>query len=145
MDGDVLWCGRGGGRVNGFEEHRTLVLVEEFGGRVDVVVGAGVGAADYHYGVAGCVWGGGVVDAVVVDWGTEEVGVGFEPGEDIDILLACHQGTLLYVVLGGPGSGEGQKVMLRTDGEMVYHLGMLRAGGSIFFALSFSVLLSGVS
>jgi len=39
-----------------------------------VVVGSGVGSTDYHYGEVG------VVDAVVVDGGFEEVGVFFEPG-----------------------------------------------------------------
>ena len=52
------------------------MLVEEFGGGVDVVVCSGVGTADYHY----C--HGVVVDAVVVYWGFEEVGVFFEPEGD---------------------------------------------------------------
>jgi hypothetical protein len=51
-----------------------------------VVVGAGVGAADYHYRVAGGGGGGRVVDAVVVYGGLEEVGVGFEPA----LLLLVH-------------------------------------------------------
>lgn len=54
------------------------MLVEEFGGGVDVVVCSGVGTADYHY----C--HGVVVDAVVVYWGFEEVGVFFEPFWEIE-------------------------------------------------------------
>ena len=46
-------------------------MVEEFGGAVDVVVCSCVWAADDHDGH----WVG--VDAVVVDWGFEEVGVLF--------------------------------------------------------------------
>lgn len=79
MDGDVLgswWYCRG---VDCFEEHGAAVLIEEFGGCVNVVVGTGIGAADYHYCVAGSSRGGGVVDAVVVDRGLEDVGVSFEP------------------------------------------------------------------
>jgi len=79
VDGDVLWGRRGGRGVNCFEEHGAAVLVEEFGGAVDVVVGAGVGAADYHYCVAGGSRGGGVVDAVVVYRRLEEVRISFEP------------------------------------------------------------------
>jgi len=48
------------------------VLEEPFGGGVYVVVGSGVGAPDYHYCEVG------VVDAVVVDGGFEEVGVLFK-------------------------------------------------------------------
>lgn len=55
------------------------MLVEELWGRVDVVVSARVGAAYDHDGVALCCGGGGVVDAVVVDGGLEEMGVLFEP------------------------------------------------------------------
>lgn len=62
------------GGVDDLEEHGAAVLVEPFGGLVDVVVGAGVGAADDHDGEAF------VVDAVVVDGGFEEVGVFFKPG-----------------------------------------------------------------
>lgn len=60
-----------------FEEHGSAVLIEEFWGGVYVVVCSGVGAADDHYGVAGCAGGGRVVDTVVVDGGLEEVGVFF--------------------------------------------------------------------
>lgn len=60
-------------RVDGFEEHGATVLVEEFGGLVDVEVCAGVGAADDHDGEVI------VVDAVVVDGGLEKVGVFLEP------------------------------------------------------------------
>lgn len=81
VDGDVLWSWWGGRGVDCSQEHGAAVLVEEFGGCVDVVVGAGVGAADYHYCVAGGSRGGGVVDTVVVDRGLEEVGVSFEPVE----------------------------------------------------------------
>ena len=80
MDGNVdefMWRGRG---VDRFQQHRALVLIEEFGGRVDVVVSAGVGTAHDHDGEAGGERGGGGVDAVVVSWGLEEVGVLFEPG-----------------------------------------------------------------
>lgn len=77
MDWDVLGRRWGDGGVDGLKEHGAAVLVEEFGGGVDVVVCAGVGAADYHYCVAGSARGGGVVDAVVVNRGLEEVGVGF--------------------------------------------------------------------
>lgn len=73
MDGHVDKPGRRSGCVDGFEEHGAPVLVEEFGRGVDVIVGSGVGAAHDHDGVAG--GGGGVVDAVVVDGGLEEVGV----------------------------------------------------------------------
>lgn len=77
MNGYV-YEGRGaGGCIDGFEEHGSPVLVEEFGCGVEVVVCSRVGAADDHDGVAGGV--GGVVDAVVVDGGLEEMGVGFEP------------------------------------------------------------------
>lgn len=38
---------------------------------------SGVRSADDHDGVAGCGWGGGVIDAVVVYRGLEEVGVFF--------------------------------------------------------------------
>lgn len=54
-------------RFDGFEQHAALVLVEEFGSGVDVVVCSCVGAADDHDGQ------GIRVDAVVVDWGFEEV------------------------------------------------------------------------
>ena len=78
-----------GAGVDDFEEHAAAVLVEPFGGLVDVVVCSGVGAADDLGGLA---MGLGnskgerchdcdilVVDAVVVDWRFEEVGVLFEP------------------------------------------------------------------
>jgi hypothetical protein len=69
VDVDVAeLVGRG---LDGFEEHAAFVLVEEFGSAVDVVVCAGVGAADDHDGQ------GIVVDQVVVDWGFEEVGICF--------------------------------------------------------------------
>jgi hypothetical protein len=51
-----------------------------------VVVGAGVGAADYHYRVAGGCGGGRVIDTVVIHGGLEEVGVGLEPA----LLLLVH-------------------------------------------------------
>lgn len=50
------------------------MLVEPFCSFVDVVVGSFVRAADYHYG-----YGVGV-DAIVVDWGFEHVGVFGDPG-----------------------------------------------------------------
>jgi hypothetical protein len=61
------------GRVNDLEQHGALVLVEPFGGLVDVVVCALVGAADDHDGYRV------VVDAVVVDWGFEHVRVFCDP------------------------------------------------------------------
>lgn len=64
-----------GGRVHDFEHHGALVLIEPLGRLVDVVIRAGVGPADYHYGKVF------VVDAVVVDWRFEEVRVFFEPGD----------------------------------------------------------------
>jgi len=58
-------------RCDGLEKHAAAVLVEELWGAVDVVVCSCVGASDDHYGH----WVR--VDAVVVDWGFEEVGVLF--------------------------------------------------------------------
>lgn len=66
--------------VDRLEQHRPAVLVEELRRRVDVEVGARVGPADDHHRVAGRRRGGGVVDAVVVDGGLQEVRVGLEPG-----------------------------------------------------------------
>lgn len=65
--------GRGERLIDDLEQHGPFVLVEPFGGLVDVVVCALVGAADDHdsYGV--------VVDAVVVDGGLEYVGVFCNP------------------------------------------------------------------
>jgi len=60
--------------IDNFEEHGTFVLVEPFCSFVDVVVGSFIRAADYHYG-----YGVGV-DAIVVDWGFEHVGVFGDPG-----------------------------------------------------------------
>lgn len=57
--------------VNDLEEHGAFILVEPFGGFVDVVVGSGVGSSYDHDGNIF------VVHAVVVDWGFEEVGVLF--------------------------------------------------------------------
>lgn len=48
--------------VHRLQQHATLVLEEELGRLVDVVVGASVGSAYYHYGH------GIMMDAVVVDW-----------------------------------------------------------------------------
>lgn len=45
-----------------------------------MIICSRVRSSDYHYSVAGCATGGGVVDAVVVYGGLEEVGIGFEPG-----------------------------------------------------------------
>lgn len=80
MDRDVLEGGRVGARIHSLEQHGAPVLVEEFGSRVDVVVSAGVRAANYHHRVPRGCGRGGVVDAVVVYRGLEEVGVGFKPG-----------------------------------------------------------------
>lgn len=55
------------------------MLVKELGRRVDVVICARVGPADDHNGVPFCGGGGGVVDAIVVDGGLEEVGIFFKP------------------------------------------------------------------
>jgi len=80
MDGDILDGVRGGGRVDHrAEEHRSSVLVEEFGRRVDVVVGSGVGPADYHDGVAGREARGGVVYAVIIHGRLEKMRIFFEP------------------------------------------------------------------
>jgi hypothetical protein len=68
IDVDVA---EGAFRCDGLEKHAAAVLVEEFGGAVDVVVCSCVGPADDHDGH----WVR--VDAVVVDWGFEEVGVLF--------------------------------------------------------------------
>ena len=46
VDGEVAVGGRVFGHVYYAEEHGAFVLVEPFCGAVDVVVGAGVGAAD---------------------------------------------------------------------------------------------------
>lgn len=62
--------------VDNLEQHRPTVLVEELRRGINVVVCAGIGAADYHDRVAGGGGGGGVVDAVVVDGRLEKVGVG---------------------------------------------------------------------
>lgn len=94
MDGDVLGSRRGCRGVDCSQEHRAAVLVEEFGSGVDVVVGAGVGAADYHYCVAGGSWRGRVVNAVVVDRGLEEVGVSFEPVEKSS--LGSHLTSMIH-------------------------------------------------
>jgi hypothetical protein len=82
-----------GAFVDYFEHHGAAVLVEPFGGFVDVVVGAGVGTA---YDLEFCEkesfekLGGAkvyhdchilVIDAVVVDRWFEEMGVLFEPVE----------------------------------------------------------------
>jgi len=65
------------GLVDYFEQHGAAVLVEPFGGFVDVVVGAGVGAAYDHY----CdIF---IIDAVVVNRWFEEMGVFFEPFWDV--------------------------------------------------------------
>jgi hypothetical protein len=55
------------GCVYGFEEHGTLVLIEEFGCFIDVVVRSGIGAAHHHDREARGLWGGRMVHAVVVD------------------------------------------------------------------------------
>lgn len=80
MDRNVNGGMRVCGRVHGLEQHGAFVLVEEFGCGVDVVVCTGVGTAYHHDGKTGCGRGGGVIDAVVVHRGLEEVGVVFEPG-----------------------------------------------------------------
>lgn len=54
-------------------------MVEEFGGSVDMVVRSGIWPAHYHYCVAGCVWEGGVIDTIIIDWWLEKMGVLFEP------------------------------------------------------------------
>lgn len=80
MDGDILETWGGRGIVHRLEEHGPAVLVEKLRRGVDVVVCSCIGSPDYHHGVPCCCRGGGVVDAVVVHRGLEEVGVGFEPG-----------------------------------------------------------------
>lgn len=97
MDRNVLEGGRGAGFIDGAEEHGAFILVKEFRGRVDVVVCSGVGAADYHYCVALRGGGGGVVDAVVVYRGLEEVGVGFQPISVKLALCICILGSGCFV------------------------------------------------
>lgn len=80
VDGDIKWCVRGGGRVHGLQQHGAFVLVKELGRCVDMVVSAGVGAADNHDGEAGRFGRARVVDTVVVYGGLEEVGVLLDPG-----------------------------------------------------------------
>lgn len=63
----------GKGVVHDLEEHGAFMLVEPFGGLVDVVICALIGAADDHDSHVI------VVDAVVVDWGFEHVGVFCDP------------------------------------------------------------------
>ena len=60
------------------QQHTSFVLVEEFRRLVDVVVGSCVGTADDHdgHGIA--------VDAVVVDWWLEEMGVFVEPFGEVE-------------------------------------------------------------
>ena len=60
--------------IDDLEEHAALVLVEPFGGLVDVVICAGVGTADDHDG------DGIIVNTVVVDGRLEHVGVFRNPG-----------------------------------------------------------------
>ena len=80
MDGDVLDGVRGGGRVDHrAEENRSSILVEEFGRGVDVEVCSGVGPANYHDGIAGREARGGVVYAVIIHGGLEQMRVFFEP------------------------------------------------------------------
>lgn len=55
--------------VNDLEEHAAFVLIEPFGGLIDVVVCAGVGAANDHDG------DGIIVNAIVVHGRLEHVGV----------------------------------------------------------------------
>lgn len=63
--------------LDGFEEHSAFVLVEEFGRGVDVVVCSSIRAAYDHDGH------GIVVDAVVVDWRFEEMGILVEPFREV--------------------------------------------------------------
>lgn len=99
MDGYVLESRRGGAGIDDFEKHGAAVLVEEFGGRVDVVVCASVRAANDHYGVALRGGGGRVIDAVVVDGGLEEVGVFGEPAGAVNFSgLVIDEGFFLGVV-----------------------------------------------
>lgn len=65
-------------RLNGLEEHAAAVLVEELGSFVDVIVGAGVGAAHDHDGLRIR------VDAVVVDGWLEEVRVLGQPFGEVE-------------------------------------------------------------
>lgn len=55
--------------VDNFEQHRAFVLVEPFGGLINVVIGAFVRAANDHDGYTV------IVDAVIVDGRFEHVRV----------------------------------------------------------------------
>lgn len=67
MDGHVDEAVRRARRVDRLEQHGALVLVEELGRLVDVVVGARVRPAHHHDGQAGRLGRRRVVHAVVVD------------------------------------------------------------------------------
>lgn len=56
------------------------MLVKEFGGGVDVVVGSRIRSSDDHDGQPARGWIGRMVDAVVVDGRLQEMRVIFEPG-----------------------------------------------------------------
>ncbi len=69
-DGDVAGGGSGAGSaVDDFERHAAAVLVEAFGGGVDVVVCAGIEAADDLVGVEGGWWVRGNAGFVSENWG----------------------------------------------------------------------------
>lgn len=91
--------------INDFQQHGAFVLVEPFCGLIDVVVCASVGTADNHDS------DGGVVDAVVVDWGLEEVGVFGYPG------TRCRVSEMFTI-------------MRRMSRDCVYHFGMFNGGPS---------------
>lgn len=52
MDGYINKCMWGGGCVNGLEQHASLVLIEELGCFINVVVGTSIGSAHDHDGQA---------------------------------------------------------------------------------------------
>lgn len=65
--------------INSLQQHRALVLVEEFGCFVDVVICSRVGATDNHDCQSRSFGRVGMVDAIVVYWWLEEVRVLLEP------------------------------------------------------------------
>ena len=67
------------GSIDGLEQHRALVLVEELGRLVDMVVVPGIWPTYDHDGQAARGGVVGVVDTVVVDGGLQQVFVLLQP------------------------------------------------------------------
>ena len=67
------------GSVNCLEKHRSSMLIEEFGCRIDVVISARIWPSDHHHRHPGCLGRGRMIDAVVVDRRLEKVCILFEP------------------------------------------------------------------